>query len=426
MDKKKALEIIEEMIKAEKGQPSDLDSTLRALRDQIVTIHNSGIHPLAKAISEVQEVLKKSSGFNLDMAEKAEGAPAPVSVPKMPKMGGPKTPKMPGGAQPAPMKAPGMAKAAVKKVDPKTHLRGTLLDKNLSTADVQAGPMGSSGMNLTPGMQSGPGMAKASPADAPPMAASEKHKEIAKRLKKCMKKTLTASEDLDKGKALDFKTGQVISDTGEEPLISRPSNADLKLVPKVDKKPAAKKPAAKKPAFKHPPKPKKLKQSEHIAKDDKPHKPGTGEHSAHEIVEHGHSIKEEISALHNNKQQVHKMFEHLRNRKQSKNWERSPENVIDKAEATKAFEGHEGTKDISKEAQRAILEPKDQPMKIQPHRPGQANKPVEKAEDLKKPYASQAQRRKFHAMENRGEISHATVAEWDKESKGKKLPERKK
>jgi len=49
---------------------------------------------------------------------------------------------------------------------------------------------------------------------------------------------------------------------------------------------------------------------------------------------------------------------------------------------------------------------------------------VEKVEPLSKPYASEAQRGKFHAMENRGEISHATVAEWDKESKGKKLPER--
>ncbi len=40
-----------------------------------------------------------------------------------------------------------------------------------------------------------------------------------------------------------------------------------------------------------------------------------------------------------------------------------------------------------------------------------------------KGYVSDAQRKKFHAMERRGEISHATVARWDKESKGKKLPE---
>lgn len=40
------------------------------------------------------------------------------------------------------------------------------------------------------------------------------------------------------------------------------------------------------------------------------------------------------------------------------------------------------------------------------------------------PYASTAQQGYFHAAEKRGEISHATVAEFDKASKGKKLPER--
>jgi hypothetical protein len=39
------------------------------------------------------------------------------------------------------------------------------------------------------------------------------------------------------------------------------------------------------------------------------------------------------------------------------------------------------------------------------------------------PYKSEAQRRKFHAMERRGEISHKTVREFDKSSKGKHLPE---
>jgi len=40
------------------------------------------------------------------------------------------------------------------------------------------------------------------------------------------------------------------------------------------------------------------------------------------------------------------------------------------------------------------------------------------------PYKSDAQRRKFHAMEKRGEISHKTVKEFDEASKGKKLPEK--
>ena len=40
------------------------------------------------------------------------------------------------------------------------------------------------------------------------------------------------------------------------------------------------------------------------------------------------------------------------------------------------------------------------------------------------PYVSNAQRKLFHAKEARGEISAKTVSEFDKASKGKKLPER--
>lgn len=40
------------------------------------------------------------------------------------------------------------------------------------------------------------------------------------------------------------------------------------------------------------------------------------------------------------------------------------------------------------------------------------------------PYASKAQQRKFHAMEARGEISKATVNEYDKATDFKNLPER--
>ena len=39
------------------------------------------------------------------------------------------------------------------------------------------------------------------------------------------------------------------------------------------------------------------------------------------------------------------------------------------------------------------------------------------------PYKSEAQRRAFHAKEKSGEISSAVVKEFDKASKGKKLPE---
>ena len=40
------------------------------------------------------------------------------------------------------------------------------------------------------------------------------------------------------------------------------------------------------------------------------------------------------------------------------------------------------------------------------------------------PFKSQSQRRKFHAMAERGEISKATVEEWEKETGKKKLPEK--
>lgn len=40
------------------------------------------------------------------------------------------------------------------------------------------------------------------------------------------------------------------------------------------------------------------------------------------------------------------------------------------------------------------------------------------------PYASRAQQRAFHAKLKRGEIKASTVKEFDKASKGKKLPDR--
>jgi hypothetical protein len=40
------------------------------------------------------------------------------------------------------------------------------------------------------------------------------------------------------------------------------------------------------------------------------------------------------------------------------------------------------------------------------------------------PYKSDAQRRKFHALEEKGEISPRVVQEYDEASKGKNLPER--
>lgn len=40
------------------------------------------------------------------------------------------------------------------------------------------------------------------------------------------------------------------------------------------------------------------------------------------------------------------------------------------------------------------------------------------------PFKSQAQRRKFYAMANRGEISKSTVEHWESATGDKKLPER--
>ena len=40
------------------------------------------------------------------------------------------------------------------------------------------------------------------------------------------------------------------------------------------------------------------------------------------------------------------------------------------------------------------------------------------------PYVSNAQRKKFHQLEKEGKISHKVVKEFDRSSKGKKLPER--
>lgn len=41
------------------------------------------------------------------------------------------------------------------------------------------------------------------------------------------------------------------------------------------------------------------------------------------------------------------------------------------------------------------------------------------------PYKSDAQRKFFHAAEEKGEIPHKTVQEFDQASKGKELPEHK-
>jgi len=40
------------------------------------------------------------------------------------------------------------------------------------------------------------------------------------------------------------------------------------------------------------------------------------------------------------------------------------------------------------------------------------------------PFKSKAQRRKFYALKDKGKMSQATIDEWEKATKGKRLPER--
>src|ERR1017187_2259190 len=155
MDKKQALAIIDSMIKTESDKMPTND-ILKKLRNKIVSIQNSGVQPLIKNISEVQEILKKAN-LELSMAEKS-----------------------------------------VKKIDPTTKLPGTLIQKGdgVTSAGMQGGSMGGD-KNLTPNMAKDEQKAGGSPDMAPPMMASEDksqmHSHIAQRLGKCMK-TLTSSE----------------------------------------------------------------------------------------------------------------------------------------------------------------------------------------------------------------------------------------
>lgn len=83
---------------------------------------------------------------------------------------------------------------------------------------------------------------------------------------------------------------------------------------------------------------------------------------------------------------------------------------------------------VHKEIAEETLKDKDTftPPKIQEIKSGKeaAEAKIKKEELLSKPYASKAQRRYFHAAAARGEIPKKTVKEWDKESKGKDLPEK--
>jgi hypothetical protein len=371
MDKRKALDLINSMIKAEAGSASV--DPLVALRDRITAMRDTGIHPLMKAINDATEVLKKSSGIDLDMNEKmkkAVSAPPPSAskAPALPKMNGIRPPPMP--KPKAPIQAPGM-----QKVDPTTHLRGTLLDKNLSSGGVQNGDMGSSNQNMTPGMTKNQEKVGGAPSDAPPMMANEKHKELASKLGKCMQKSLTASEGIQPQPS----AGSVRPDAGFGKVIVKNAASSTGNVP--------------------PP-----KSSVGRGGNVSVHMGGMG-------MGVGMGKHAGDSPAH---QQISKILQHMKSR--------AP---IMKSSPEQAFEGSKEASSMSIESKRAITEPADKPMKIQPQRPGQANKPVKKSEVLNKPYASDAQRHWAHTPTGEKSLGgKKAVHEWDEASKGKKLPEK--
>lgn len=360
MDKHKALEILDEMIKTEKASADPL----KALRDRIISLQNDHAQPLRKAISEVEGALKKSSAVDLDMSEKVKKA-TPAPAPMMPK-----TPTMPKQATKVPtMHTPGMPAPKIAKIDPTTHLRGTLLDKNLSPG-MQGGDMGSSNQTMTPEM------IKAAPSDAPPMMASEgkshMHKHIAKCLGKCMKKTLAASEEKGVHSPIKEKGGQSKAGAMPKPKLTRSeANPDEKQDAKLGEG------------------------VEHLVEDHMMANKPAEMKEGHKIFKADHPV----SAI----------IQHLHSKKMMKS----------------STESNQNAEEMGSEAKRAIEEPKDKPMKIQPNRPGQANKPVEKAEVLNKPYKSKAQQGWAHTPAGKKALGgEVVVHEWDEASKGKKLPKK--
>lgn len=361
MDKKKAVELIDSMIAEQKK--NDIKGAVSELLSVAKKARADKKEALIKTISEVQETLKKSESLD--------------------------------------------------KIDPKTHLPGTLLDKDQS--------MGMGSSNMTPDRV----MGKASPDMAP---ALDKKAELAGWMKKCMK-TLTASEDINKkagGQVFPkeggaFRQGDKghdksrmahekgVSPTSAAAAMGKPFDQgtstqrfggkeavhrkidELKSMPKpnLPKSELQKDGTAGNPTSRIDTgfgriivNSEKDRNGNAIIKDDKPHPANSPEDKAHDIVEAGESVKDAAKALGNDAEKMKKMFEHLRQRqKEGMKWERSPENrkagEMEKAEGKKSEEGEEA-KDMSKEAKRAIEEPKDKPMEPGKERLGQANEPSKK------------------------------------------------
>jgi hypothetical protein len=420
MDKRKALDIIDAMIKAESGSTDPL----KALRDRIVSIQNSSVQPLMKAINDVETMLKKSSAMDLDMKEKSvkKAIPAPAPKPPMGKMPSPKMPAMPkmpgmkapGAGMKVPMKSPGMGnKPPMAKVDPTTHLNGTLLDKNLSSGSMQSGDVGSNVQNMTPGLTKDQGSVGGAPSDAPPMMASEgkshMHKHIAKCLDKCMTKSLAASEKVVKGDTVvpDSGFGKITIKDSEKSM----TKSEVKKAGVMSTGPVQS-PAMPKPANVSVKMGMGMGMGKSAANPDEKQDAKLGEGVEHMVENHMMANKPaEMKEGH----PVASIIQHMHSRK-----------PMMKSSPEKVFEGSQTAKEMGSEGKRAIEEPKDKPFKVQPDRPGQANKPVvKKGEVLNKPYHSEAQRRWAHTPTGEKSLGgKAAVHEWDTASKGKKLPEK--
>lgn len=250
----------------------------------------------------------------------------------------------------------------LRKVDPHTKLPGTLMDKS----------MGEMQSNLNPekGADESNGIVKADPATSAPMLGSEgKKKDWSGIMKMC--KSLGGV-----GKTGTTKMPADPSKKKKSGMMTGVSMTTVSTTPPAPAAPAGMAKAA--PALGGtgtgaPSTPVSRPNSGFgavIAKDDKAHPPGSPEERSHAVAEGMVSLPKAAAQVNaKGHEATHRFFNHLRTLK-DKSKMRSPENVT-----TKSEEKPENEKDMSASAKTAIMEPSDKPMKIQPHRPGQANKP---------------------------------------------------
>jgi len=110
-----------------------------------------------------------------------------------------------------------------------------------------------------------------------------------------------------------------------------------------------------------------------IAKDDKPHPPGSPEERSHAVAEGMVSLPKAAKQMDaKGHEAMHRFFNHLRTLKDPRK-RRSPENNL--TPTAKSEERPENEKPMSADTKSAITASADKPMKVQPNRPGQANKP---------------------------------------------------